>query len=340
MAKKNPIDSQKIELNHYYGVLRDRELSYSKKTSLIPAICHNNLKGMWNEHERIRCSYNDLNTVEDKTSFSYLDLKIALAEKLFKDCTFCHRKCEINRQQETGYCKVQKTRIASEFLHRGEEALLVPSHTIFFTGCTFKCVYCQNWDISQHPEEGMVISEQKLANTIDRRRGEGSRNVNFVGGDPNPHLLYILRTISLIKENLPVIWNSNFYMSREAMYLLQGIVDLYLTDFKYGNDGCAMRLSYVPDYWEVVTGNHKLAYKSGDMIIRHLVLPNHVECCSKPIMDWIYDNLGEKVVLNIMAQYRPVYEASNYKDISRPIYGREMVEAVNYAHKLGFINLI
>jgi putative pyruvate formate lyase activating enzyme len=179
-----------------------------------------------------------------------------------------------------------------------------------------------------------------MADIIDKRRKEGSLNVNFVGGDPNPHLLYILKTISLISENVPVIWNSNFYMSLEAMQLLDGVVDLYLSDFKYGNNECAMRLSGIPDYWDVVTRNHKLAWKSGDMIIRHLLLPNHLECCTLPILDWIYENLGRKAVVNIMAQYRPLYEASKYPDISRFLYRDEYLKAVNYARDLGFINLL
>lgn len=346
--KEESVNSEETILNHYYKVTRNEEPSYSKKASIIPARYHDNLNDMWEEHERLSQIYSDFNqcgksnleTEQVKPSFSYLDLKIAIAEKLFEHCIFCERKCRINRKQEKGFCNVQETKIASEFLHMGEETPLVPSHTIFFTGCTFNCVYCQNWDISQHPEDGMVPSKQRMAELIDRRRYEGSRNVNFVGGDPTPHLLYILKTVSLIEENLPVIWNSNFYMSREAMSLLNGVMDLYLTDFKYGNDNCAYRLSNIPDYWEVVTRNHKLAWESGDMIIRHLALPNHIECCSKPILDWLYDNLGEKVVLNIMAQYRPVYDACHYHDISRFLYSQEYAEIVNYAQDLGFMNLI
>jgi putative pyruvate formate lyase activating enzyme len=161
-----------------------------------------------------------------------------------------------------------------------------------------------------------------------------------VGGDPNPHILYILKTISLIRENIPVIWNSNFYASQEAMYLLDGVVDLYLSDFKYGNDECAMRLSGISNYWNVVTRNHKIAFESGDMIIRHLLLPGHVECCTFPILDWIYENLGKGVVLNIMDQYRPLYRAFNHNDISGFLQRQEYVEAVDYARKLGFVNLI
>ncbi len=331
-------------LDHYFKVNRNEELSNSKKASLINANNRETLKDLWKEHERIRKEHIQIGShkvsAQIKPSFSYLDLKIALTERLLKNCVFCERRCKVNRYQEKGFCDVQETKIASEFLHMGEERPLIPSHTIFFTGCTFKCVYCQNWDISQHSNLGMPISEQKLAEIIDSRRSEGSLNVNFVGGDPNPHLLYILKTIRLIKQNLPVVWNSNFYMSQEAMCILEGFVDLYLTDFKYGNDHCALRLSNIPDYWKVVTRNHEQAWKSADMIIRHLVLPNHVECCTKPILDWIYDNLGKYVVLNIMAQYRPGFHAAEYADISRYLDKEEYQEAVNYARQLGFKNLI
>ena len=338
-------DSFKIILNHYFKILNKEELSYSHKASYIPAENPETLRDMWKEHEQIQKNRSNFNTFTatshlKKPSFSYLDLKIAITEKLFEKCVFCQRNCKINRNNEPGFCSVKHSKIASGFLHMGEETPLIPSHTIFFTGCTFKCVYCQNWDISQHSNGGMVLSPQEMANVIDRRSSEGSRNVNFVGGDPNPHLLYILYTIRHIKKNLPLIWNSNFYMSREAMSLLDGIIDLYLSDFKYGNDECAMRLSNIPDYWKVVTRNHKLARGSGDMIIRHLILPNHVECCTIPVLDWIYENLGEKVIINLMAQYRPVYKADNHKDISRFIYRKELDKAFKYAQKLGFLNLI
>ncbi|HML04632.1 MAG TPA: radical SAM protein, partial [Methanobacterium sp.] len=261
-------------------------------------------------------------------------------ERIFENCNYCERMCHVNRNKTAGFCGVKEPRIASEFIHMGEEAPLVPSHTIFFTGCNFKCIYCQNFDISQFPESGIEISEKIMAKIIARRRIEGSRNVNFVGGDPTPNLLYILKTMRLVTENVPVIWNSNFYMSEDTMKLLDGFVDLYLSDFKYGPSDCAKKLSGVENYWNIVTRNHLMAKKSGDMIIRHLVLPNHVECCSKPILKWISENLGNKTVVNIMGQYRPVYKANESPEIMRYPSRDELEETVNYAKSLGLTNLI
>lgn len=335
----------KKELSTYFEIMLNKRPSRVKVASRINAEESKDIDFLWREHERIRSefkgmfndiSFNDLK----KPHFSYLDLKIKIAEQIFENCYFCERRCYINRVTNKGFCGVMNPRIASEFVHMGEEAPLVPSHTIFFTGCNFECIYCQNFDISQFPESGVEISEAQLAKIIDKRRKEGSRNVNFVGGDPTPNLLYILKTMKLCNENIPVIWNSNFYMSEDAMKLLDGFIDLFLSDFKYGPGKCAEKLSNVPNYWNVVTRNHKTAKNTGDMIIRHLVLPNHVECCSKPILKWISENLGKETVVNIMGQYRPVFMAHKCKEIARYPSYHEIKEAVNYAKSLGLINLI
>lgn len=334
----------KEELSTYFEIMLNKRPSRSKVAMGIEA-CKNDINSLWEEHESLRADFNDKYskfTFNDlkKPDFSYLDLKIKIAENIFENCYFCERRCYVNRNTDTGFCGVLNSKIASEFLHIGEEAPLVPSHTIFFTGCNFRCVYCQNFDISQFPGSGMEISEENLAKIIDRRRMEGSRNVNFVGGDPTPNLLYILKTMRLTSENIPVIWNSNFYMSEDAMKLLDSFVDLYLSDFKYGSSDCAQRLSRVPNYWDIITRNHLMAKKAGDMIIRHLVLPNHVECCSKPILKWISENLGNETVVNIMGQYRPVYRANEFPEIMRYPGRGEMEETINYAKSIGLINLI
>jgi len=333
-------------IHNYFEVMLNRKLSRSKVASMIETERSDDMDSLWDEHEKNRKEFHDiyneqtLENLNKKPAFSYLDLKIEIARKIFENCQFCERRCGINRRTERGFCGVGGARITSEFIHVGEEAPLVPSHTIFFAGCTFQCVYCQNWDISQYPDSGAILSEKELAEKVDRKRSEGSRNVNFVGGDPTPNLLYILKTMKLCQENIPVVWNSNFYMSTETMWLLDGFVDLFLTDFKYGCDSCGLRLSNAKNYWEIATRNHIMAKNAGDMIIRHLVLPGHVECCSKPVLKWISQNLGKNTVVNIMAQYRPVYKAREYEEIARFPYDQELYEAINYAKDLGLKNLI
>ncbi|RLI60381.1 MAG: radical SAM protein, partial [Candidatus Asgardarchaeum californiense] len=259
---------------------------------------------------------------------SLLDLKIELSYRIFKNCHFCERRCNVDRREISGECKVKESRVASEFLHMGEENLLVPSYTIFFSGCTFSCVFCQNWDISQHIS-GMYIDPKTMANMVDKQKNHGARNVNWVGGDPTSNLWHILKVLKECKTNIPQIWNSNMYCSIETMKLLDGIVDVYLTDFKYGNDFCAERLSKVKNYTAVIKRNHKIAHENCEMIVRHLVMPNHIECCSKPIIEWISDNLPNAAV-NIMFQYRPEYKAYDYEDISRSVSGEEVLQVKEY----------
>ncbi len=273
------------------------------------------------------------------TSPSLLDVKVEIARRLASPCEQCERRCGVNREEgERGYCGVGwKPTISSEFLHLGEERVLVPSHTVFFCGCTFRCVYCQNWDIAFDPDGGVEVPPEKLANVIKyRRRTEGSRNVNWVGGDPTPALHYVLRVLQVLDVNVPQVWNSNMYMSLEAVEILEGVIDLYLADFRYGNDRCASRYSDVEGYWEVVTRNHELAYEQCDLIVRQLVLPNHVECCTFPILEWIANNLGTDVPLNVMPQYRPEYRAREFEEISRRPTEDEIRAAWRKAEELGF----
>jgi len=264
---------------------------------------------------------------------SLLDLKIELTDRLFQACCFCEHKCRVNREKTAGKCGVQESHIASEFLHYGEETVLVPSYTIFFSGCTFNCVFCQNWDISQNPC-GVAIEPKALVTTIKQRKKQGARNVNWVGGDPTSNLLYILKVLKKLDSNIPQVWNSNMYCSEETMKLLHGVMDIYLTDFKYGNDSCAKRLSKVDGYTAVVKRNHILAYQQGEVIVRHLVLPNHGTCCSRPILEWIQKNTLE-VAVNVMGQYRPEYHADEYKEIACPVPREEYLRVKEYAETLG-----
>ena len=304
-------------------------------------------KELWKEHSKLMEKFYEIKEVLDKKKlkleemeiprYSLLDLKIILTKEMLKSCELCERKCKVNRLKgEKGECKVGNVcLISSEFIHMGEEAYISPSHTIFFMGCNFHCQYCQNWSISQWFEKGYPVTPKELARLIEMRRvEEGSRNVNFVGGEPTPNLLPILETLKLCKINLPVVWNSNFYMSEKTMKILDGIVDLYLPDFKYGNNECALRLSKVQKYFEVVSRNHLLATKQTEVSIRHLILPSHVECCSKPVLEWIAENIKEKCIVNLMDQYRPEYKAMEFTDLKRRITREEFEEVVNYAKKL------
>lgn len=283
---------------------------------------------LWKQHD-----IPDHSPPPTDSSHSLLDLKRTIAQRILTSCTLCERRCHTNRRQHQGPCHTQHSRITTEFLHTGEEPPLIPSHTIFFSGCPLHCAFCQNHDISQ-TTTGTTIPPQKLARIIAERHTHGARNVNWVGGDPTPNLPYILTVLTHLTTNTPQIWNSNMSYSTETMRLLDGIIDLYLTDYKFGNDACAARLADAPNYTVVVQRNHLHAADTADVLIRHLLLPNHFKCCTLPVLDWIAANVPSAVV-NIMSQYHPDYHADEYPDIATTITIHDYRIALDYAETLG-----
>ncbi len=267
---------------------------------------------------------------KEPPEYSFLDLKIDLLMEMLKNCNFCERRCGVNRYEKLGYCKTGvESYYSSEFLHFGEEPELVPSHTIFFNRCTFSCVFCQNYDIVY--DDDYKVDPKELAVMIDIRRRQGSRNVNFVGGNPDQHSHTILKILREVKSNIPVVWNSNMYHSWELGRIIEDVVDVWLGDFKYGNDECAKKYSNVRNYFQVVTRNFLDAKKTGELLIRHLVMPNHIECCTAKIVKWVSENLGRSVRFNLMFQYYPTYRAYEFEEISRRLSWEEMRRAKELA---------
>jgi putative pyruvate formate lyase activating enzyme len=307
---------------------------------------------LWKEHARLtqesirvereidegQRSFQEMATPEK----SYLDLKIEIANRILSSCHLCTRKCSVNRLEgKLGYCKCGLAMtVSSIFEHVGEEPELVPSGTVFTLGCTMQCKHCQNWTISQWMENGEVYKPENLAEEVEHLRLNGCRNINLVGGEPTPWLMQWLQTFKRVNVNVPVVWNSNSYYSPETALLLAGFADVYLLDFKYGPGECAEKISGAPNYWSVCTNNHLEAKKHGELIIRILVLPNHLECCAKPIIDWIAENLGTETRVNIMFQYRPEWRAYEIPELRRRLTQNEMERAVQLARAASLVNFI
>ncbi len=292
-------------------------------------------------------------------------------------------KVDRTRPRLLGACMLDSTtRVASFFHHHGEELVfrgVLGSGTVFFTSCNMRCAFCQNSDISRDRYNGAVFTPNDLAFAMVKLRLEGAHNINLVGGEPTPHIHTIVDALRVVARqglevkpdswesvaaatadpiiypmspswatykglvNLPILWNSNFYMTAEFTRFLRVIVDIWLPDFKFGNDRCAIRLSRTPFYLRTVTRNLRLVSDWGeDMIIRHLVMPNHVECDTKPVLEWIAKNTP-RVWVNIMDQYRPEAFADpgspqydpKYADIARRPTESEIREAYDYARSLG-----
>ncbi len=335
-------------LSRYFEVMKDKLPSQFLVSHSVSVDFNKDstLSELWEIHDTAMHSFREIfesitsiDELAPRASPSLLDLKIAIADKVLQSCHFCERRCGINRKKkEIGYCRMDAvSRYSAEFLHHGEEPELVPSHTIFFTGCNFTCVYCQNWQISQTPESGAPILPLELARIITLRRAYGSRNVNFV--TPTPHTHTILKILNALRVNVPVVWNSNMYYSAEIANLLEGVVDVYLGDFRYGSDECAMKYSNAPQYLSTVTRNFMSAYKSGEILLRHLVLPNHIDCCTVPIVKWTKGHIP-KVRFNLMFQYSPNYRAYGYPEINRNLTREECQRALDIVKESGLEDVL
>ena len=349
-----------IRFPKYFGVMRgDRLAKYliAKKVDVDIAKDENfTLKHLWGIHDTTKRNFQELyNKFGNKplefqelpmASFSYLDLKALIARKIVEKCHFCERRCEINRNNDQiGFCKLNsKSIVNASFLHIGEEPPLVPSGTIFFSGCTFHCVFCQNWRISQHwgtaraPIEGNIISSKMLARIIKKLFENGAHNINWVGGEPTPNIHTILAALCVTEVNIIQLWNSNMYTSNEGMELLYDIIDFWLPDLKFHSDEFAFQMTQASKYWEIVTRNIKSAYEksSTEMIIRHLLMPGRVSEDTIPILEWCAENVSQAFV-NIMSQWNPEYKISQseeYAFLNRRIQIEELEQARNFADKL------
>ena len=278
---------------------------------------------------------------------NYITLAETIANKYLENCIFCERCCEVDRTKgEKGVCLIpQDSYVSSAFLHMGEEAPLIPSGTIFFQGCNFLCVFCQNYDISQAWKKrrklediAQKVNVKDLAKIVEKLVDIGAININYVGGDPIPNLHTIVGSLNHQVSNITQLWNSNFYLTDKSLSLIIDLMDFWLPDFKYGNNVCAEKYSGIKNYFDIITRNHKRIHDegSGEIIIRHLVMPNHVECCSKPILNFVAKEIP-KCVVNIMGQYRPEYKAHDYPNINRRPNNEEMQQVKDYANELGII---
>jgi len=261
-------------------------------------------------------------------------------------CDLCPRRCGVNRLGgEKGVCRVANTPVVSSWgPHFGEERILVGkngSGTVFFTHCNLKCVYCQNYEISQLGI-GEEITVEELANIFSKLQDMGVENLNLV--TPTHQIPFIVKALEMVERKVPVVYNCGGYESTEVLELLEGYVDIYMPDFKYSDGELAMELSGVKDYPTVALEALKVMVKQvgepviegGTMkrgvLIRHLILPDRLEN-TFGVIDLIA-TLEPKPLVNVMAQFRPAYKATLY-GLQRGITRREYLEAVNYAEKKG-----
>jgi putative pyruvate formate lyase activating enzyme len=279
----------------------------------------------------------------------------ARAEKLksiLEECTLCPRECEVNRLEgEEGFCKSGSTlTVSSAHPHFGEESPLVGtkgSGTIFLAGCNLRCCFCQNYDIS-HLGVGEPISEKELSSRMLKLQRIGCHNINFV--TPTHFIPQLVEGISIAVNdglNIPIVYNCGGYEKVETLKLLDGIVDIYMPDMKYGRAKEAEKYSKAKNYPEICfkaikemhnqvgdlkLNNKGIAYRG--LLVRHLVLPGNI-AGSEEILKFLAEEISKKTYLNIMDQYHPEFNAWKFKELSRSPSHKEYRETVKLAEKYG-----
>ncbi|MBR1843075.1 MAG: radical SAM protein [Oscillospiraceae bacterium] len=266
-------------------------------------------------------------------------------------CNLCPRACGVDRGARSGFCGVSDTiRVARAAPHYWEEPPISGdkgSGAVFFSGCSLRCVFCQNYDISVGGF-GKEVTPQELRAIFDRLIAEGCHNINLVTATH-----YADKVLEALIEPLsvPVVWNTGGYESLETLRKLSGKVQIYLPDMKYALPEPARKYSFAPDYFEVASKAISEMYDQvGDceydedglmrrgMIVRHLVLPGNLENSFR-VMDWFSENYGDKgVCFSLMSQFTPMGRAKDFPELSRRLTEEEYALAVEYMEQLGIEN--
>ncbi|MBN1870400.1 MAG: radical SAM protein [Candidatus Omnitrophica bacterium] len=275
---------------------------------------------------------------------------------MMSQCRLCPRECGTNRFENKGFChSTDQLQIASYHPHFGEERPLVGrggSGTIFLSNCSLRCVFCINWEISQGGEGG-IVSLDDMAGMMLALQSRGCHNINIVTPTHySPHILLALDKAAAKGLRIPLVWNTCGWEKVEVLRKLDGIVDIYLPDFKYADSRMAAKYSSDASFYPEVTKQALLEMhrqvgvakpaKNGLMrrglMLRHLVMPNNVSG-TKEVLQWVAANLPKDTYINLMSQYTPIYKAHQYPDISRTITEREYSDAVRWAKEAGLTNV-
>jgi len=275
--------------------------------------------------------------------------------KLLEKCELCPRDCKTNRLNgEIGFCGASdKIRIARASLHMWEEPCIsgeTGSGTIFFSFCNLKCVYCQNYNISTK-NYGKEITINKLSEIMLELQEKGANNINLV--TPTHYVPQIIEAIKIARRKkltIPIVYNTSGYEKKETIKLLNGYIDIYLTDVKYFSDEYALKYSKAKNYFKYASESLDEMFKqvgtpifnedgimTKGIIVRHLVLPNLVND-SKKIIKYLYNTYNDNIYISIMNQYTPLEHVKKYSELNRTITQNEYDEIIDYALNLEIEN--
>ena len=259
------------------------------------------------------------------------------------DCDLCPRDCHVDRHREVGFCGLGADAWCyKDFIHHGEEQGLTPSYTIFLSGCNQRCAFCSEVEWNLDPIDGRQLSTYPDGERIAEMMTRSPVNLHFVGGEPVVNLPAVFSFLQANRHQLaglPVVFNTNLYVSSRYLDAVS-LFDVVIADLKFGSDDCALALCGAPDYVETVMASlrYLLTTPGGPrIIVRHLLLPEHFNCCTLPALTHLRETGGE-YTLNVMTGYLPL--TGDPSAPSSPLSGREAAMMIERIRGLGFTDLL
>ena len=263
-----------------------------------------------------------------------------LAHALLANCRLCAHECGVNRLVgEQGLCHAgAKARYFCAQAEVSDELELIPTFAVALSGCDIRCDFCITGGSSWNARAGADLDPTAMAERIQRALEGGARSVMVLGGEPTIHLPAVLELVALLPNSAKLVWKTNAHGSAQARGLLDGIFNVWLADFKFGNDSCAQRLAKVPDYVQTVRENLLWADEHSELIVRHLLMPGHLDCCWRPVAEWLATELpGIKV--NLRSGFWSAWKAARHAELAGTVSANDTSHAFDMARSLG-LNLI
>jgi len=257
----------------------------------------------------------------------YPQARAALAE-----CRLCAHNCGVSRAvNPNGICHAgPEPRVFSAQVEVSDELELVPTFAIAFSGCDLRCDFCITGAPSWNPGAGDTFSAGALAERARVALEEGARTVMILGGEPTIHLPAALELVAALPDSAKLVWKTNAHGSHHARTLLEGLFDVWLADYKFGNDTCAWRLAKANRYTHIVRENLLWAHKNSDLIVRHLVMPGHIDCCWKSVAEWIAAELP-RVRVNLRSGFWPAWHSTRHAELHGTVGAEEKARAWDIA---------
>lgn len=262
------------------------------------------------------------------------------AQAALADCRFCAHDCRVNRLAgEQGLCHAGAgARYFTAQVEVSDELELIPTFAIALSGCDLRCDFCITGKESWHAAGGWRFDAEAMAARAVQALNDGARSIMVLGGEPTIHLPAALELVAALPDSTKLVWKTNAHGSAQARELLDGMFDVWLADFKFGNDDCARRLARVPDYVATVRENLLWASEHSELIVRHLVMPGHIECCWQPVAAWLARELpGVKV--NLRSGFWPAWHAARHPELVAGVSSADCRRAWDVARDLR-LNLI